>query len=251
MLRTPVYVKQYQSAQERFLVPTITKFFATNFPGLFGKLIAEKIAKEVIDIFDKLRPPSESIEVGQVLWNALDKDTRADSPKRRFVPVVLTLVSQEDVQRLAKGVRPSENAGHAIARMMQEAYDQGGILSNRDIALLTLKDTPVTSQIRLAFEKENNVLLPHTGVLHDMGSCITHKKQIVYKVVVEKKDPAIVAAETNHSQRAVDNYVQNYNRVKTAYRNDPDIEYIHFVTRIAKNVVKQYIALYLQFELKK
>lgn len=251
MLQIPTPVKQYQSAQARFLVPTIVGFFIKNFPNQFGPDVAVLVAEKMMEIFDSLRPSKDHLEVGQVLWNALDKDTRADSPNRRFVPVILTLVSQEDVERLAKGQAPPQNAKHVIARMMQEAYDQGGILSNRDIALLTLKNPTTTSQIRINFEKNNNIQLPHTGVLHDMGSCITHKKQIVYKVVVEKKSPALVAKETNHSQLAVDHYVQDYNRVKTAFKNNPDIETIHFITKIAKHVVKQYLELYQQFEAQK
>ena len=41
-----------------------------------------------------------------------------------------------------------------------------------------------------------------------MGSCISHKTAIVRKVVLEKKDPADVARECNHSQRAVDHYLK-------------------------------------------
>ena len=96
----------------------------------------------------------------------------------------------------------------------------------------------------------NNVTLPHTGVLHDMGSCITHKKQIVYKMVVEKKDPTAVALETRHSQKAVDSYLLNYNRVKMAYLSNPDIDFIRLVTGLSKGLINQYILLYEEFKLK-
>lgn len=251
MLKTPFCIKQYQSAQERFLKPGIVQFLMKNFPNQFGYLIADKMADEIILIVQKLQPDRESLEVGQIFWNALDKNTRGDSPHRRFVPVVLTMVSQDDVQQLKNGTRPTQIRKQTIARIINEAIEQGGILSNRDIALITLNDPSKTSELRANYEQENNITLPHTGVLHDMGSCITHKKQIVYKVVVEKKDPTVVALETNHSIRAVDNYVQNYNRVKTAFKHDPDINSIHFLTNIAKNVIKQYINIYQEFETQK
>ena len=251
MLKTPVCAKQYQSAQERFLKPNIVQFFQKNFPGQFGPIIADKIADEMMLIFQKLQPDRESIEVGQVLWNALDKKTRGDSPNRRFVPVTLTLVNQNDIEQLKNGTKPAQVHQQAIARIILEAFEQGGILSNRDVALLTLNDPTKTSQMRVKYETEHNLVLPHTGVLHDMGSCITHKKQIVYKVVVEKKDPTIVAAETAHTIQAVDHYVQNYNRVKTAFMHNPDINSIHFLTNIAKNVIIQYINIFTEFELQK
>ena len=76
-----------------------------------------------------------------------------------------------------------------------------------------------------------------------MGSCISHKKTIIRKVIVEKKDPADVARECNHSQRAVDHYLKDFHRVKTAYHQNQDNNYIHIVTGIAKHVVQQYIEI--------
>ena len=248
MLKTPDCFKMFNSAQQRFVEPELINFFQKAFPMVFGKLIAEKLAKSTIELLDKLRPERESLEIGQVLWNALHKNTRGDSPNRQFVPVVLTVVSKQDAFRLANGENQARIAEDTIARMIREAYQQNGILSMRDIALLTLKPVPTVTKLRQNYEKANNVVLPHTGVLHDMGSCITHKKQIVFKVIVEKKDPTIVALETNHSQKAVDNYLQNYNRVKTAFLANADINYIHIVTNISKNVIKQYLLLYKEFE---
>ena len=248
MLPTPNSVKKYASAMDRFFKPSIKKFFHDAFPNFFGNTILEKVADELIAPFERLRPERDFLEVGQVFWNALDKNTRGDSPRRRFVPVVLTLVSADDVQRLVKGESPSRLARDVVARIIREAFQQGGILSSRDIALLTLRNDSWVSSLRIKYEDEHQVILPHTGVLHDMGSCITHKKQIIYKVVVEKKDPTLVAQETNHSQKAVDHYLQDYNRVKTVYQTNPDVNYIHLVTNISKNVVKQYIDLFVQFE---
>jgi Protein of unknown function (DUF1670) len=248
MLPTPYSVKHYASALERFFKPALRKFFLDAFPNYFGKVVVDKISDELIAIFERHRPERDYLEVGQVLWNALDKNTRGDSPWRRFVPVVLTLVSTGDVQRLVKGEKPNRIAQGVVARIIREAYDQGGILSSRDIALLTLRDSSWVSRLRMGYEKEHQVILPHTGVLHDMGSCITHKKQIIQKIVVEKKDPALVAKETNHTQKAVDHYLHDYYRVKTVFQSNLNVNYIHSVTNISKNVVKQYIELYNQFE---
>jgi hypothetical protein len=248
MLATPYHVKHYASALDRFFKPAIRKFFRDNFPNYFGPLVVDKIADELITLFERYRPERDLLEIGQILWNALDKNTRGDSPRRRFVPVVLTLVNQDDVQRLVKGEKLCNIVPNVIARIINEAFAQGGILSSRDIALLTLRNDAWVSSLRIKYENENQVILPHTGVLHDMGSCITHKKHIIHKVVIEKINPAIVAQQTNHSQKAVDHYLQDYHRVKTVYQSNPDLNYIHCVTNISKNVVKQYIELYLQFE---
>lgn len=237
----PDAVRRYRSAQARFLRPALINFFAHEFPRFFGPLMRERIADEILGLFEAMVPQSNRIKPGQLLWNALDQHTRGDSPNRRFVPVILSLITEEDVKQLAHNVPMSHIARKAIARIIREAYVQGGILSSRDIGLLTLRHPTNVSALRQVYEQENDCTLPHTGALHDMGSCISHKAIIVWKVVVEKKDPAAVAKECNHTQRAVDRYLKDYYRVKTAYEYRNDIDYIHSVTGLAKHVVRQYI----------
>ncbi len=241
MITKPDSVKHYNSAKQRFLKPVIMNFFRNEFPKLFGPVIRAKLADELIILFEKNCPETVKLKSGQLLWNALDKNTRGDSPYRKFVPVVLSIVTPDDIEQLTKGVKPSVIAKNTVARIINEAYQQGGILSTRDIALLTLRGTSAISHIRLSYEKEHQTILPHTGALHDMGSTVTHKAAIIYKVVIQKKDPSIAALETNHSQRAVDRYLKDYNRVKTVYEQNHDIAFIHLATGIAKHVIKQYI----------
>jgi hypothetical protein len=243
MIKAPDSVKRYNAAKHRFLRPVLINFFAREFPKLFGPIMRERIAEELIDLFEKTTPEVKRIKPGQILWNALDKNTRGDSPNRRYVTVVLSVITENDVEQLANGVPMSVVAQNAIARMIKEAHKQGGVLSSRDLGLLTLRAPTDVSKIRLKYEEKHNCLLPHTGLLHDMGSCISHKKTIIRKVLVEKKDPADVARECNHTQRAVDRYLKDFHRVKTAYKQNKDNDYVHIVTGIAKHVVKQYIEM--------
>jgi hypothetical protein len=243
MLGKPYRVKHYDSARQRFLKPLIMAFFQHQFPKLFGPVIRAKLADELVALFHRYCPATDTLQPGQVLWTALDKHTRGDSPGRKFVPVVLSLVTADDVDALTKGVKHTVRARNVLARLFNEAYQQGGILSTRDVALLTSRNEVYASAMRLRYEKEHDCILPHTGALHDMGSTITHKVAILQKVVVQKKSPARAARECNHSQQAVDRYLKDYNRVKTVYRHNRDITYIHHVTGIAKHVVKQYIEI--------
>jgi hypothetical protein len=241
MITKSYSVKRYSSAKERFLKSVIMAFFHNEFPKLFGPIIRAKLADELISLFENNCPEINRLKPGQLLWNALDKNTRGDSPNRKFVPVVLSIVTQEDVKQLEQGIKPSDIVKNAVARIINEAYEQGGILSTRDLALISLRTNSNVSHIRLKYEKEHDCILPHTGALHDMGSTITHKTTIINKVIIQKKDPSVAARETNHSQRAVDRYLKDYNRVKTVYEHNQDITFIHQVTGIAKHVVKQYI----------
>lgn len=243
MIKPSFAYKRYDSAKQRFLKQLLDNFLSQTLSRHFGPVLREKLVEELITLFDKYSPEAKKLRPGQVLWTALDKNTRGDSPNRRFVPVILSLITEEDIGELAKGKPVSKITEKAIARIINEAYEQGGILSTRDISLLTLRSLSATSKRRIQYEKEHNCILPHTGALHDMGTTISHKKTIVQKVVFEKKDPADVARECNHTQRAVDNYLKDYNRVKTAYEYNKDISFIYNVTGIAKYVVKQYVEM--------
>lgn len=243
MIPTAFSVKRYRSAQDRFLKPALKNFFATEFPRLFGPVMRENLAEALLHLMSQVYPERQHLQPGQVLWNALDKHTRGDSPNRKYIPVVLSLVTEEDVKLMSTGASRTLVTEQAIARITREAYQQGGILSMRDIALLTLRTDSYVSVLRNRYEKEHDTILPHTGVLHDMGSCITHKSVIVRKVMLENKDPADVARETAHSQQAVDQYLNDYHRVKSIYDSNQDLQYIHFVTSIAKHVVKEYVEI--------
>ena len=243
MIRAPDSVKRYHSAKSRFLKPVIMNFFARECPRFFGPTMREKLADELIGIFEAVAPERSRMKPGQLLWNALDKNTRGDSPRRRYVPVVLTLISEQDVEELTRGILISKIAEQALARMIREAHEQGGILSSRDLGLITLRQPAAASMARRRYEAQHQCTLPHTGALHDMGSCVTHKQTIVRKVVIERKDPALVARECSHCQAAVDRYLKDYHRVKTLYKLQQDLDFIHLATQIAKHVIKQYIHL--------
>jgi hypothetical protein len=240
MNRKPDGVRKYRTAHDRFLIPAIVNFFEREFSGHFGPIVRKNIAEELVSLFNSLCPETSRLEPGQMLWNALDKHTRADSPKRRYKPVILTVVDKSDIEMFEKQMPIPEIRKHVVARMMKEAYQQDGLLSTRDLSLILTTGAQQLSNARAAYEAQNQTILPHTGTIHDMGSTVTHKRQIVYKHVVQKKDPKNVAYETNHSQPAVDRYIKDYYRVKTLVDDGKDIDYINLTTNISKHVIIQY-----------
>ncbi len=123
---------------------------------IHGRQCSPFEASAILDTVYRVYAPyfetSGTLKHGQILWNAWDKDTRGNSPGRRYVPVVLTVVSEQDVKQLTEGVGMSRVAEGAIARMIREAYQQGGILSCRDIGLLCLRSPPWVSQAGRQYE---------------------------------------------------------------------------------------------------
>jgi hypothetical protein len=247
MIRKSLAYHKNHSAHKRFFKPAVEEFFIREFPHFFGPNMVSRIADELINIFERNSLDIKTIKPGQILWRAVHKDTRADSINCKFVPVILTIVAPEDIDTLEKTGMKREHRQKVIARIMREAYNQGALLSSRDISLMLATNDSYISTERITFEKEHNVSLPHTGNLQDMGSCITHKHQIVYKYVIEKKDPVIISKETNHTLKAVDHYLKDYNRVKLLFMENKSPEFIKMVTSIPIHVIHQYLNIINQY----
>ena len=241
MIAQPRDQKIYGSAQKRFLQSSIESFLDREFPRTFGSVIRQKMAERIVNLVDQQLPPKDYLRPGQCIWNAVSITTRPDSPNCRLVPVILTLVDSSDVEQLARGVPMSVIARQSIARICREAFEQGALLSMRDIGLLVWRDNSAISPMRQRWELEQKTTLPHVGTIQDFGTCISHKTAIIRKVVYEGKDPRRAADETKHSQRAIDRYLKDFHRVKTCYDHMPDIEFITRTTGLSRHLVKQYL----------
>ena len=237
----------YSSAHKRFVKPSIMRFFETELPKLFGPNLREMITDKLLDIFYSNHVNIKALKAGQILWNAVHKNTRADAPNMKLVPVLLTIIDDEDIDNLEEGAVMFAHRQKVIARITEEAYQQDALLSMRDIGLILTITPSAISKARITYEKKNNITLPHTGNLHDMGTCLTHKSQIVYKSIVEKKDTKIIAKETAHSIKAVDRYLSDFNRIKTLHLDGKAPEYIKLVTRMPTHVIMQYIKIIEQY----
>lgn len=235
--------KHFGSARKRFLQSSIENFLDKEFPRFFGPVIRQKMAEKIVELIDEQLPHKEHLRPGQCVWNAVSIDTRPDSPDCRFIPVVLTLVDSVDVKSLAEGTPMSKIARQSVARICREAFDQGALLSMRDVGLLVWRSNTTVSSIRKKWETDQKTTLPHVGTIQDFGSCISHKAAIIRKVIYEGKDPRQAASETKHSQRAVDRYLKDFHRVAICYEQAPDVEFVVRTTGLSRHLVDQYVSI--------
>jgi hypothetical protein len=248
MIGKPQAQKHFCSAKKRFLQSSIANFFDKEFPRTFGPVIRQKMAEKIVDLVDQQLPHKDHLRPGQCIWNAVSIHTRPDSPHCRMVPVILTLVNPSDIDQLAKGTHMSVIARQSIARVCREAFEQGSVLSMRDIGLLVWRSNANISAMREKWESEQKITLPHVGTIQDFGTCISHKTSIIRKVVYEGKDPRKAADETKHSQRAVDRYLKDFHRVRTCYEHMPDADFIVQTTGLSKHLVNQYVSIIIENE---
>ena len=177
MIKSPDCRKRFYSAKARFLQGALNSFFKRELPKVLGPILRNKLIEELIKLLDDLLPLKERVKPGQIVWNAVSINTRADWANVRFVPVTLTVIDEKDIEQLASGAPMSQIARQSIARMTKQAYEQGALLSMRDIGLFTWRYTGTISAYRKQYEKEHDVTLPHPGSLQDMGSSCRTKRR--------------------------------------------------------------------------
>ena len=127
------------------------------------------------EILDRLLPSKDRQRHRGIILNVVSISTRADSSNPGFLPVTLMVIDEEDIEELTEGLPMQKITKHAIVRIIQEVHlGRSGLLSMRDIELLTWHYGSCNSQHRKKYEK-NNFALPYRGSLEDMGSYALHK----------------------------------------------------------------------------
>lgn len=222
----------------------LAAFIHKEFPHMGGPIVVDLFVERLEAMVREFFPPTSFLKMGQILWFAVAKEEKPSYGKTmdrtKVVPVVLTLVSHEDIKSRIDGTPSAQIKRQVLARLCQEAYEQGGVLSEADLALLNqMTIAPVSIHLR-TYQKENDCILPYRGTVHDMGRAMTHKGQICKKRVVERKSVSETAQETYHTPEAVHRYEVNLNRILFCLQKGLNIEESSFVTKLSKNLVIEY-----------
>lgn len=129
-----------------------------------------------------------------------------------------------------------------IQRITTEAIEQGGILTQEDIARY-LSCTVRTIQRDIRAIKEQGIGVITRGVLHNIGRCQTHKSQIV-GLYLDGKTFSDIKLKTHHSSGAIKRYLDSFIKVlMSVHHGIKDKKDISSVTGLSEVLVKQYVEL--------
>ena len=210
--------KKFGPLREKTLRNALAHRIVKEFPRIGGPRICQLCADMILEVISKHMRPLEHLTHGQTLWMAVSVN---NPPARRqriadteLVPVLLDLSTPGDVQRRIERLGPSQRLLHKALRLCQQAYQQGGLLSNCDLAELLHTEDGRIAVLLAQHERDTNTVVPRRATLHDVGTGLTHKRIICWKRYAEGKEPHVVARETYHSLEAVDNYLGQNDRVR-------------------------------------
>ena len=265
--RTQINEKKVRRINDKSLRQLLIHRFLNDYGYDKGEVtataIVDDILKTVEDYFvitlplEKLAtadqlPEERYLRYGQLVWMAVPMDEYPERGKAivktRMKPIILTYVAAEDVESFRHGFTSRQLRINRLVRWCHQAYDQGALLTQLDLAVLLNVCDAVVSDYVNEWQKTTGEILPTRGNIHDLSGAITHKKEIVTLYLQGYLTPSI-AAKTKHSKEAVDRYIRDYEKVKVVRAATADIDTLSQITRLSKRVITQYLDLIPEHQL--
>ena len=178
---------------------------------------------------------------GQVIYRAVAKEEPAGKLLKecRLVSVTLTLFAKGD-RKVYKESGPIALRRRKIIRISHEALDQGGLLTQEDVAELLMTSTR-TIRYDIAALRKEGVTVPTRGYYRDIGRGPSHKALIV-GLWLKGYEYTEIELRTHHSPKSIQNYIENFKKV--VYLKDTmKLEDIRQVTGLSESLIKEYIEL--------
>jgi len=244
--------KKYRRLKDKSLEQHLLYRFLNNYGYDKGEITAKAIIKDILKVVEDFFLVTNNnndishTQYGQLVWLAVPIDEfpqRGKSiAKTRLKPIVLSFITDEDISHIAHGFDSSSLRKKRLKRFVDQAFDQGALLTQLDLAaLLGVCDVVVSKYVNEI--QESGKLLPTRGNIHDLSGAITHKREIITLYLQGFLTPDI-ALKTNHSKEAVDRYIKDYHKVETLWMHGiTDLDEISQLTRLSKRVAQQYIDL--------
>ncbi len=252
MLNKKAEYNIYQSIEQKTFRSALFHFVKKEYGFTMGNLGIERFCKDVEGLVEKYYPKREYLKAGQMLWYAVAEEEKPSYAKRitetKMVPVILSIVTEEDIEGLKKGAGLREIKKKLPIRLHEEAKEQGGVLSELDTAVIMKMSTGTISRYILNYESETGKVVPRRGTVHDLGRSVTHKRLICHERFIKKHSSVRIARETSHSLEEVEKYLLDCRRVKYCILKGLDEEQISFVLKMSRNLVREYCGIITDLE---
>jgi biotin operon repressor len=211
-------------------------------------------AKELVKMIDEVyfSYSQKELKEGQLKYNCVSAKEGAGKPLKDCEMISVTLsifcnFDEESLPNKANKQRQVLRRQRRLLRLSDEAKDQGGLLSQEDLAKLLMCDTK-TIRRDVKHLRTEGVIIPTRGQQKDIGPGVTHR-ELVIRHWVEGKEEVEVASATKHSMGAIENYLQKfkiavYLRVGKSFTDHE----ISVVAGISQRAVKTFLNIYEEFK---
>ena len=244
----PKRERSFSPLRDKTLASVLRHLFVTEF-GYDKKVIfAEVMIERILETLETFLKPLPLLKPGQLLWMAVRRDrckhtfeSMQDTPK---VPVVLDLVTDQDLQALAQGEALLHVRRHRHARLLDQALAQGGVLAQSDLTVIGLaSEDQVRGDIQHIQEEEDR-LLPYRGSVQDIGPTLSHKVEVARLLEAGCLEPDIGRKLSPvHDLRSVERYAQTYKNVLKLLDGGFAPQEISAILSLSRRLVGSYVEL--------
>lgn len=187
--------------------------------------------------------------LGRMKFLCASKKAKHGKPlsEQDMVRIILTLDDGVEDLSVLKDQGPTALRQKKILRLTDEAYEQGGLLTQEDLGrLLQVSSRTIRSDIKELIKDGNTV---HTrGFDHDIGRGISHKTRIV-ELFLSGYAYAEIMRRTRHSAHSIKRYVSTFGRLLLIINHDiVDISEISRLLNNSERLTKEYLALFEKFK---
>lgn len=241
--------RRYQRIKGKSLKSILVDRFLNQYGYDKGIVTVNAIVDDILTLIESYYRYSDNsfIKPGQMVWHAVPVDEFPQKGKSiaqsSLKPVVLDIISESDIEDMRKPVHHRELRIKKVERWTHQAYEQGALLTQLDLAVLFSVSEYTAGQYVREYQSLYGRALPTRGNIQQIGSGQTHKREIISDYLKGYLVPAI-CQRTNHSNDAVERYIRDFEAVKLLSEKFDDLNTISLVTRLSKGVVSQYIDLF-------
>jgi len=222
---------------------SILTLIQRDYQFITGEKIQNLFVSDLVDLVEKCYREPWQLDVGQIMWFGVkipEKPNYGQNSKNTpLTPVVLTLISKDDIDMKNAGCSGKEIKEAKIVRLFKEAYKQGTLITHDDVAFLLHTTTLTISRYVRDYMKRTGEVLPTRGIIHDIGCAITHKK-IILKLYKNGYQTPDISRMTNHTEQACDRYIKAYKKVEKLSKTMNSDE-IAQVLEMSRSLVEEYI----------
>ena len=183
----------------------------------------------------------------QIIFYAVSADEPAGKPVKdcKLIPVRLTLYSYSD-KKVKQRFGIYHLREHLTVRLSREAYSQGALLSQTDLADILIIDKSTIKRIVRKL-KRSGASIATRGEIKDIGPGASHKARII-ELLLKRYQPTEVSIKTGHSLSSITRYFENFNKASYLYDKGYSIIQIRHLTGISEKVAQEYVQIYSRYK---
>ena len=243
--------KIYSPSAAKTYETSLFNLITTEFGYIGGPDVVKLFVKKIIELNNQYYLRDEFVRPGQMRWLVLKAGQKYSKGKKlsdmQLIPVTLTLINPEDIEDRITNVKKNELLEKLIVRLCNETKEQGGVITETDIALLLRMTGSMVSVHITSYEEKTKKVIPRAGTEMDIGRSLTHKKLAFHNY--KKKIPTSENARLiDHTPESVDRYIKDGTRIEKLYADGYNEWEMAFFTGLSIGLVQEYVEIIKSYE---